>query len=87
MRTKRLLPLFLVVSILASMLFFTTSIFANDSTSTLVNLSVSADNVEIQSNGYSEFVNAIATFSDNSTKNVNIDAIWRTNNQNVRYSL
>ncbi|QNU67673.1 hypothetical protein EHE19_004150 [Ruminiclostridium herbifermentans] len=48
-----------------------------------IGLETSTSSVIIESNGYSEFIDAIATLEDNSEKNVNYDAVWETDNPDV----
>lgn len=60
---------------------------SSDLSLSIVDIKISKNTVVIESNGYSEFIDVIATMSDDSTLNINEDAIWTVDDQNVAIAI
>ncbi|AEY66163.1 Ig-like domain-containing protein [Clostridium sp. BNL1100] len=85
---KKQISLFMGIILTCTFLF--SNAFAkenySDKQSNMVNFNLDKYFVQIQNKGFSEYVNAIATFPNGSSVNINEDAIWKSDNTDIVYA-
>lgn len=75
---------FVLILLVTSMVFAVEDgLIEDEIAEEIVSLSLSTTDVLIESNGYSEYVDAIAINKNGSSKNVNYEAVWKSSDNNV----